>query len=92
MNNKINEALVILSEECGELVQVSSKTLRWGLASEYNENTNRDRLAEEAGDVLAMIGILVELGVMSNEELNERIAVKRNKLTKWSNLFNETEV
>lgn len=87
MNNKINEALVIMTEECGELIQSSSKVLRFGLTEE-----SRDKLVEECGDVLAMIGILAELGVVSHEEINKQVDIKREKLTRWSNLFNETEV
>jgi hypothetical protein len=47
----------------------------------------RDLLIEEAGDVLCMIELLVEHGLLTNEELGARVAVKRNKLKTWSNLI-----
>lgn len=83
---KSTEALVITMEECGELTQACSKIIRHGTASTKGEKWLK-LLNEEAGDVMAMIGILVEQGLLDRTMLNERIAEKRNKLVKYSNLF-----
>ena len=46
----------------------------------------RALLVEEAGDVLCMIELMVEHGLLTNEELGARVNVKRDKLKIWSNL------
>ena len=47
----------------------------------------RDLLVEEAGDVLCMIELMVEHGLLTNAELSVRVNVKREKLKTWSNLI-----
>jgi hypothetical protein len=37
--------------------------------------------------VLCMIKLMVEHGVLTNDELDDRVDVKRNKLKTWSNLI-----
>ena len=51
----------------------------------------RVNLLEEAGDVLCMIELMVEHGLLTNEELGVRVNYKRNKLKTWSSLINEKE-
>lgn len=81
--NKTDELLVITMEECGELVQACSKVIRTkGLQEKYNNN-----LKDEIGDVAAMIEIMKQYLIVTQEEIDDRIAVKREKLQKWSNLF-----
>ena len=80
------ETLIITMEECGELIQACSKVQR-------HENDPAkyakwvQSLREEAGDVLAMIDILVEQGLLDRTELLKRIDVKKSKLRKFSNIF-----
>lgn len=55
------ERLAMLAEECGELVQVVGKILRHGYESYHPENpteTNRDLLANEVCDLLAVIQMM----------------------------------
>lgn len=87
-DESVNELMAITAEECGELTQACMKIYRWGLYDGNENITNRQRLLEEAGDVMAMIDIMVEKGILTNEELNDRMNVKREKLKVWSNLFN----
>ena len=47
------------------------------------------KLVEEAGDVMCMIELMIEQGILTEEELNVRIKVKREKLKIWSSLINE---
>ena len=81
------QLMVILSEECGELIQTCSKILRRGCidlddtSSEYYES-----FVEELGDVYAMIDILHEWDIMSWEQIEHRAEYKRKKLEKWSDL------
>lgn len=80
------QLLVILMEECGELIQECSKNLRRG------EIFDRDKFKDEVGDVYTMIDLLHEWDVISWDEIEKRREVKRKKLSKWSDLINESEV
>ena len=79
--NKLQELLTITMEECGELIQACSKAIR---CDEYHDN---DKLKEEIGDVQCMIDLLHEWDLVSYGELDERSAVKEEKLKKWSSLY-----
>ena len=79
------QLLVILMEECGELIQECSKNLRRG------ELFNREDFKNEVGDVYAMINLLHEWDVISWDEIEEREKVKREKLKKWSDLINDDD-
>ena len=77
----LDELLVILMEECGELIQAASKAIR---CAEYYDN---DRLTDEVGDVLTMIDLLHGYDLVSWNDLDERKRVKLERLRKWSNLL-----
>ena len=79
------QLLVILMEECGELIQECSKNLRRG------ELFDRPDLKKEVGDVYAMIELLVEWDVLSWEDIENRRDEKRKKLSIWSDLIGESE-
>ena len=75
------ELMVITMEECGELIEACSKAIR---CEDYVDN---DRLIEEVGDVLCMIDLMKERGMLSSRDLNNRIQLKKMKLLQWSNLL-----
>ena len=79
--NKLQELLTITMEECGELIQVCSKAIR---CDDYHDNK---KLLEEIGDVQCMIDLIKEYGLVSSDEVNSRIGVKKLKLKKWSRLY-----
>ena len=86
--NKIDarqQLLVILMEECGELIHECSKNLRRG------ELFERQDFKKEVGDVYAMIELLVEWDVLSWTEIEERVKTKRQKLSQWSDLVDTDE-
>ncbi|QYN80472.1 hypothetical protein [Kosakonia phage Kc304] len=56
--NSGQHALIKLGEECNEVAQVCSKIIQFGMDSEYNGETNRERLYFELQDVLACIEYL----------------------------------
>ena len=85
--NKLQELMVITMEECGELTQSCSKVIRKFENFEEITGEKRDKLIEEAGDVACMIELMVELGVCTESEIQDRIHTKREKLKKWSKLF-----
>jgi len=80
------QLMVIMMEECGELIQACSKALR---KNDFDDNQN---LMEEVGDVYTMMEIMHDFDLFSWNDVDERVKVKRKKLSKWSNLIEEWEV
>jgi NTP pyrophosphatase (non-canonical NTP hydrolase) len=89
MDNRVKETLLILQEECAEVTQAVSKCFRFGLDNfkPGKPATNAEHLETEIGDLLAMIDILVELGVVKQENLITATAAKKLKLKQWSNIY-----
>jgi transcription initiation factor IIE alpha subunit len=86
--NVFQQLMAITAEESGELTQVCMKIMRkYDNMEDMSKDKYRYQLVEEAGDVLCMIKLLVEHGVLTDEELCARITIKRNKLKTWSNLI-----
>ena len=85
--------MVITMEECGELAQQCSKTIRkfdtieQALEDTTTASVNRVKLLEEVGDVQCMINLMIECGLLTQDEINARIAFKRSKLETWSKLI-----
>ncbi len=74
----------VLSEECGEVVQIIGKTLRHGYDS-YNpddksKRTNLDLIHDEIGDVLGATSFAVERGLLDVTKLENSRIDKLNKL------------
>ena len=92
MNQKEKEILIILQEECAEVIQEASKIFRFGFESCYptdDSATSRERLTLELGQVLCMIGLLVERNVVDEEALLTAMEAKKIKLKKWSTIFDD---
>ncbi len=89
MDPKVRETLLILQEECAEVTQAVSKCFRFGLDNfkPGKPATNVEHLETEIGDVLAMIDILIEQGVVQQENLVAATAAKKLKLKQWSNIY-----
>ena len=83
--NKHDEILLILQEECAELIQAVSKVKRFGL--EYN----KEQLQQEIADVLCMINLAFEHGIVEKDEedVKKRIEKKENRLKEFSNIYND---
>ena len=79
--NKLQELLTITMEECGELIQACSKAIR------CDDFHNNQKLIEEIGDVQCMIDLIHEYDLVSLDEINNRVGVKKQKLKKWSSLY-----
>lgn len=88
---KFEEALGILQEECAEAIVEVSKIRRFGLASIHHKTgiKHQTMLEMELGDVLAMIDILVEQGIIDRNALEFATEEKKQKLQKWSSIYNE---
>ena len=81
---KREEMLVITAEECGELIQACSKVIRSNGETKYLRN-----LQDEVGDVVCMIELLIASNLVTEEQIDDRVKEKKQKLKKWSSLFNE---
>ena len=79
----LQELMIITMEECGELIQQCSKSLR------CDEYYNNKKLIKEIGDVYTMIELMHEFDIISWNDVEERVKVKRAKLKKWSSLIGE---
>ena len=90
MQDKINEVMNILSEECAEVIQAVSKINRFGIDNYKpgKPKTNREHLEEELGDMLAMIDILQSMDIVSYTNIERAQIAKIEKLKKWSNIQN----
>lgn len=88
---QIQEAMDILQEECGEAIVEVSKCRRFGFDDTHYKSgmSHRTHLAMELGDVLAMIDILVDQGVVDREKLENFAKQKKHKLTQWSNIYEQ---
>jgi NTP pyrophosphatase (non-canonical NTP hydrolase) len=91
MNAKEKEVMDILQEECAEVIQAVSKISRFGIDNfkPGKSKTNREHLEEELGDMLAMIDIMMELRVISLDNLEIAKKAKIEKLKKWSNIYEQ---
>ena len=79
------QLMVIMMEECGELIQACSKALR---KDDFYDNQN---LIDEVGDVYTMMEIMHEFDIISWTDIEKRVEEKRLKLSKWSDLVTEGE-
>ena len=86
MNDKQDELVTMLMEECGEVVTIASKAKRHGLNS-YNpydpmRTENRVLLKGEVIDVLAMISYLEDEGIIDSIS-NDEIQKTKEKKLRW---------
>ena len=90
MNNVEKEVMLIAQEECAEVIQAISKVFRFGMDDVHptTNKSNRDSLEEEVGDLLCMIELLQEHGIVNSTSVLNANVRKRNKLKKWSSIFN----
>ena len=89
MNQKVEEALGILQEECAEVIVEVSKIRRFGLdeISYHTGSTHRKTLELEVGDMLALVDILIDQGVLDTVQLEIAKQHKIEKLKKWSKIY-----
>jgi NTP pyrophosphatase (non-canonical NTP hydrolase) len=81
--NRLDELLLILSEECAEIIQATSKCRRFGMDSTHNEESNRERLEHELGDFLAMFKLLMEETNLSEAHIMECAEAKLLKVEQF---------
>ena len=89
MNEKQKEVMLIAQEECAEVIQAISKCFRFGPDDEYNGLTNKQRLEEEVGDLMCMLELMQQHGIIDSSKVLEANVRKRLKLKEWSNVFSK---
>jgi NTP pyrophosphatase (non-canonical NTP hydrolase) len=89
--SRFQEALDILQEECGEVIVEISKCRRFGLNSiHYKSGVKHSTMLEiEIGDVLAMVDILVEQGIIDRDGIEVATENKKLKLQQWSKIYEQ---
>jgi NTP pyrophosphatase (non-canonical NTP hydrolase) len=89
MTPQVEEALGILQEECAEVIQEVSKIRRFGLDTAHYKTglLHKTMLEIEVGDVLALVDILIEQGILTLEGLEIAKKNKKLKLKEWSNIY-----
>ena len=89
MITKTKEILNILQEECAEVIQAVSKCDRFGIDNfkPGKPKTNREHLAEELGDLQAMIDLCIKFDLVGSEQVSIAADNKIAKLKKWSTIF-----
>ena len=88
-NQKIQEILDILQEECAEVIQNISKCRRFGMENVYlkGDGTQREQLVQELGDMLLLVELLQAHKLFTEKEIQEAKARKGAKLAKWSTVY-----
>jgi NTP pyrophosphatase (non-canonical NTP hydrolase) len=88
LTSQQEEIIRIMQEEAAEVIQVVSKICRFGIDS-YTGRSNRDQLAAEIGDIVAMIDLAVEHGIVDRNAIVAAAARKREKLRFYSGIFQQ---
>lgn len=83
--------LILLSEECSEVIKAVSKVLRFGLLDVYKETTNKQNLEEEIGHAMCLINVLRERGIIDYDKVIEHEENKLAKIRKWYNYNNRND-
>lgn len=92
MNERVLEIMGILQEECAEVIQEVSKCRRFGIGESHKSGiTHKEMLEQEVGDVLCMIELLHQEGILSEEGLMAAKQRKEEKLRKWSNIYSKDQ-
>ena len=73
------QLLILTMEECGELIRACSKVYR-----RNHDEKSIIQLLEEAGDVYAMIEMLISNNYFTLEDLKQRAEYKKTKIKSWS--------
>lgn len=81
------ERLAILAEECGEVVQMVGKVMRFGYANVHPRlpelGTNAARLEEELGNILNIIDMMADAGDISKPRIRRLKTTKRKTIGRY---------
>lgn len=83
--NRKEHLLTCLSEECMEVAKEASKGLRFGLDDHHptQTGTNEQKINDEFNDLVAILIMLREEGVVTIQIDDEKIKAKKEKVEKY---------
>lgn len=86
--NRQEHLLTILAEECAEVAQRASKALRFGLGEVQpgQDLTNAERVVGELTDLLSVVFMLEDEGLLVLKDRQGADAAKRAKVEKFLQL------
>lgn len=88
MNDKQREILVIAQEECAEVIQEISKIFRFGIDETHKDGMqHREKLETEVGDLLCMINLMTQHGLIRPVQVSAAVENKQSKLKQWSKIY-----
>lgn len=88
MNDKQREILVITQEECAEVIQEISKIFRFGIDELHKDGmVHQEKLETEVGDLLCMISLMTQHGLVRSSMVTQAIENKQIKLKQWSKIY-----
>jgi len=88
MNPRLREILTITQEEAAEVIQEISKCFRFGMDGHLEgAASHRENLENEIADLLVMIDLLKEEGIISDPALEVAKLRKIKKLQVWSEIY-----
>lgn len=88
--DNLSELMIITMEECGELTQACSKVLRKRENQQITREPSKQSLVDltkEVADVMCMIDLMKEQGLVNDFDLMQGVKSKRDKLKIWSKLI-----
>jgi len=86
--NKKEHLLVCLTEECGEVIQVADKGLRFGTSDSYpdEDTTNAYNIVKEYIEITAVMDMLLDEGFLpqlSDNQANEIFIAKQKRVLEF---------
>lgn len=88
MNEREREILVIAQEECAEVIQEISKIFRFGIDEAHRDGMkHRAKLEMEVGDLLCMVDLMINNGIIDSNQIEIAKENKQQKLKVWSKIF-----
>ena len=85
MSDHINNLLVVLAEECAEVVQAICKIQAFGMDSRHPETgvPNDASLQQEIADVLTVVDMLHDADFLSWSKIEERKELKLERMKRY---------
>ena len=80
---KIENTLICISEECGEVIKCISKILRFGIDGGYGGERNIDRLYEELIDLAGVIELAKDRGIITSKDNESELIRKKIEKVKY---------
>jgi len=73
------ELVALLAEECAEVTQRAGKIIRWGWSADHRGTTQREKLEDEIGDLLAGVLLGIHNGAIHRDGIVRAMHAKLAK-------------